>query len=673
MKDNPVAKNAHKFNKAQVHKDRKKAEKKGDRKHKGRYEDSGDIEERSTLDAISSVLKRNKDRGKYQAALKAVKSGKYKLPKAAQVFDVSPKVLQDLVSEERNYKKEYENYHSRPEQKKRRAARNGARRMLKDRKNIKGMDVHHKDNDPMNNDKSNLSIVTQKYNRTEPRLRKEDVGKKEPTNPKLWAKFKAQAKSEFDVYPSAYANGWAAKQYKAAGGGWKTVKEEEEVNEGECWDTHKKVGTKMKNGKRVNDCVPKNENVEEGMYKTGNKGSRKLGNRSNRQSPDQDKYGGANYDPKKAKTRRKIDNLKHKRELDRINKDFDYDFDEGTSAQSRLDRAMSKRDLGKTNTAASDYEAKLMKKYGAKDLADLKKKMGMKEDGFGFIKPNKPQRKSSDQRAKPASPMKKTFAKISKSLNAPSKTVSAKAPAPKKTKISSGKPLTSSMDPRDFTDNAGFLVAVKDRKGNEEIKRFFNTKPAAQKYADLVKNTNKVGHVATIYKTDGRKMMKESNLHELTQRELEKIAARKQKNLVKRGKAKAEPKAAGRAVNTGRGGRQADDSSDNLIMQLRKAKDLRGNHDIKFKGGKTKLPLKMIDKLLNTYDKIQKPADRKKFETLVTHELRKKEGLAPQRSQTASDKAMAKFNKSRARGIPSPRGKKSGPSDNELRDIERGK
>ena len=28
-----------------------------------------------------------------------------------------------------------------------------------------------------------------------------------------------------------------------------------------CWDTHKKVGTKMKGGKRVNDCVPKNEST----------------------------------------------------------------------------------------------------------------------------------------------------------------------------------------------------------------------------------------------------------------------------------------------------------------------------------------------------------------------------------------------------------------------------
>ena len=29
------------------------------------------------------------------------------------------------------------------------------------------------------------------------------------------------ARSKFDVYPSAYANAWAAKQYKKAGGGWK--------------------------------------------------------------------------------------------------------------------------------------------------------------------------------------------------------------------------------------------------------------------------------------------------------------------------------------------------------------------------------------------------------------------------------------------------------------------
>jgi len=75
----------------------------------------------------------------------------------------------------RNYKKEYENYHSRPEQKVRRAARNAARRCLKDKTGIKGKDVHHKDNNPLNNDKSNLSIVTQNYNRKEPRLREKKL------------------------------------------------------------------------------------------------------------------------------------------------------------------------------------------------------------------------------------------------------------------------------------------------------------------------------------------------------------------------------------------------------------------------------------------------------------------------------------------------------------------
>ena len=53
-----------------------------------------------------------------------------------------------------------------------------------------------------------------------------------PTNPKLWSKYKSQAKAKFDVYPSAYANGWAAKMYKKAGGGWKSVSEDvEQVDE----------------------------------------------------------------------------------------------------------------------------------------------------------------------------------------------------------------------------------------------------------------------------------------------------------------------------------------------------------------------------------------------------------------------------------------------------------
>jgi len=46
-----------------------------------------------------------------------------------------------------------------------------------------------------------------------------------PTNPELWSRAKTLAKSKFDIYPSAYANGWASKWYKSKGGGWKTVSE----------------------------------------------------------------------------------------------------------------------------------------------------------------------------------------------------------------------------------------------------------------------------------------------------------------------------------------------------------------------------------------------------------------------------------------------------------------
>jgi len=47
-----------------------------------------------------------------------------------------------------------------------------------------------------------------------------------PTSPEKWARAKSAAKSKFAVYPSAYANGWASKKYKAMGGGWKSVSEE---------------------------------------------------------------------------------------------------------------------------------------------------------------------------------------------------------------------------------------------------------------------------------------------------------------------------------------------------------------------------------------------------------------------------------------------------------------
>ena len=46
------------------------------------------------------------------------------------------------------------------------------------------------------------------------------MAKSIPKNPKLWSAAKAAAKAKFDVCPSAYANAWAAKDYKRKGGTW---------------------------------------------------------------------------------------------------------------------------------------------------------------------------------------------------------------------------------------------------------------------------------------------------------------------------------------------------------------------------------------------------------------------------------------------------------------------
>ena len=59
----------------------------------------------------------------------------------------------------RNYRSEYDNYHSKPAQKKKRAARNAARRKLEAGGRVeKGsdMDVHHVDGNPLNNSAKNL-------------------------------------------------------------------------------------------------------------------------------------------------------------------------------------------------------------------------------------------------------------------------------------------------------------------------------------------------------------------------------------------------------------------------------------------------------------------------------------------------------------------------------------
>ena len=69
----------------------------------------------------------------------------------------------------RNYRREYDTYHSNPAQKKRRAARNkGIAKAIKSGTARKGdgKDVDHKDRNPKNNSRKNTRVVSKSKNRS---------------------------------------------------------------------------------------------------------------------------------------------------------------------------------------------------------------------------------------------------------------------------------------------------------------------------------------------------------------------------------------------------------------------------------------------------------------------------------------------------------------------------
>jgi hypothetical protein len=69
----------------------------------------------------------------------------------------------------RDYRKEYDNYHASPEQKKKRASRNAARSEMEKSGKVRkgdGKDVAHKDNNPKNNSRGNLSVQSKSKNRS---------------------------------------------------------------------------------------------------------------------------------------------------------------------------------------------------------------------------------------------------------------------------------------------------------------------------------------------------------------------------------------------------------------------------------------------------------------------------------------------------------------------------
>ena len=93
--------------------------------------------------------------------------------------------IKEGLCEERDYKKEYQNYHSKPEQRLNRSKRVLARRkMIKSGRAEKGdgKDVDHKDGNPQNNSPSNLRMMSVAQNRSRNNNKNENAGEEGTNN-----------------------------------------------------------------------------------------------------------------------------------------------------------------------------------------------------------------------------------------------------------------------------------------------------------------------------------------------------------------------------------------------------------------------------------------------------------------------------------------------------------
>ena len=516
-------------------------------------------------------------------------------------------------------------------------------------------------------------------------------------------------------------------------------KVEEDVNEDPCWHTHKKVGTKMKNGKRVNDCVPKSEGAERKVIPAPKSDMAKRMARGQRNDP-------INKIGVKKEAAAPIDEISSElksRYRTKARGDVDNQYKKGDAAAVRRDKAGVKQSDRRVMTRRQGIQRSLPKdgpsksgamvptrnknytKESAHKNEELKKVECPKCEGEGCShcdnKGYHMSEKTNNLVAKHARKFNKAHVMADRKRKEKKGYVKHKGNQYKEEVIEATEKhirMDNMNGPEEkkvldilrnheakgdivYTGETdkGIIFKIKKpaamNKINAELKKASKSRAVLEMNDDLteflmvkknpmrstssssssssssrsrrgagstsgqsvtttsgngykIKRNIKTGKTSkSRYNVGGSAAQKESieeatskklmdKMKELSPKglprnsaELRKLKAKAQDELRSAAKAKkaAPKKQSTTKTSTGKqhmGSMEAGDR--NIVMQLRKAQDLRGNHDIIVspKGRTTRLPKAMIDKLLKRFDSLQKPQEKRKFQIMVTKELRKR-------------------------------------------------
>jgi len=153
-----------------------------------------------------------------------------------------------------------------------------------------------------------------------------------------------------------------------------------------------------------------------------------------------------------------------------------------------------------------------------------------------------------------------------------------------------------------------YEVKYVDKRGKFESGRSFKDKKQAEKYAENGNSTDKVGGKYTVMKVKGRLNMEQ---------ELDNSLMAQAARVISQTALKEKLDPADVDDRASSDDRKAADK--NIVIQLRRAQDMKGKADVTFKNNpskKEKIDIRVINKALDMFDKM-KPNDKTKMQTMI--------------------------------------------------------